>query len=109
MRWTTKLQGVQQETELVARLLVTDTEQLQYRFLQFRVMDTDRAATQLGAIKYHVIGARQAGTGVRYQVRRIVRLRCRKGMMQRHPATGFRIALEHRKINHPDRLPVTHV
>ena len=47
---------VEEEAELLLLLVFTDAKHVEYRLLHGLVVNTDRAATQLGAVEHHVIG-----------------------------------------------------
>ena len=45
------LEGVHQEAETLLRLFRREAQQLEHLGLQFRIVDTDRAAADLGAVQ----------------------------------------------------------
>ena len=69
-------------------------------------MDTNRTTANFRSIEDHVVSAGDRGTRVIFKfVQRA--LGCRKGMVQRKPPIIFFIPLKHRKINNPQRRPLT--
>ena len=53
----TVLQSIEQEAEFLFLFRFTDAQQTEDRLLHFLAMDTDRTATQLGAVQDHVVSA----------------------------------------------------
>jgi hypothetical protein len=60
-------QGVEEEAELLLRLLLIDAENVEHRGLGLAVTDTDTAAAQLRAVEHHVVGAGQGRAGIAAQ------------------------------------------
>ena len=57
---------IEQEAELLLRLLGLDAEQIEHRRLHLLAVDTHRAAADLRAVQHHVVGLRErlAGRGL---------------------------------------------
>ena len=53
---TAKLEGIEQEAELGARLFLINTQHTEHTLLGLFVMDTDGTTAQLGTIQDHVVG-----------------------------------------------------
>src|SRR5690606_2211719 len=59
VRRTAVLERVEQEAELLLRLLRADAEHAEYRLLHLWTVDADGAAAEFGAVHHHVVGARE--------------------------------------------------
>src|SRR3546814_5736812 len=80
-------------------------EQIEYRLLHVGAMDTHRAATDFDTIEHDVVALRQRRTRIGTQRVGIERLGRGERMVQRDPAAGFVVTLEHRPIDDPQRAP----
>ena len=99
-------QAAQQEAEALLRVLLGDAQQLEDLLLHAAVVDTHRPATELGAVERQVVGTGQRGTGVIGE--RVDRLGRGggEGVVQRVPALGVLVPLEHRPVGDPDEAPL---
>ncbi len=99
------LQGVQQEAELGARFFITDLQGAEHLALHFFAVDPHRAATDFPAVEHHVVGLGDALARIGFQVFQVLVLRTRERVVHGHPARVFLVVLEHREVDHPQRLP----
>src|SRR3546814_11926156 len=80
-------------------------EQIEYRLLHVGAMDTHRAATDFDTIEHDVVALRQRRTRIGTQRVGIERLGRGERMVQRDPAAGFVVTLDHRPIHESARAP----
>ncbi|CAM2152284.1 conserved hypothetical protein [Paraburkholderia tropica] len=99
------LQRVQQEAELRTRFFRTDLQRAEHLALHVFLIDTDRTAADFPAIQHHVVSLREAAARVRFQIFQVLVLRARERVMRGHVAVFFLVVLEHREVDHPQRLP----
>ena len=66
VRGCTELEGIHQEAELLLSLLGCKSEALEDSCLQLRIVDTNRATTNLGAVAYEVISIGPLFTQCKY-------------------------------------------
>ncbi len=104
MGWSTVLQGVKQEAELLFLFRLVDAQQTEHRLLHFLAVDTDRTTTQLGAVQHHVVGTRQGSGRVGLQLFRRA-LGCGERVVQRTEAAVV-VLFEHREVDDPHRRPL---
>lgn len=97
-------QGVEQEAELLFLFRFADTQQTEHRLLHFLAVDTDRTATQFGAVQDHVVGTGQRGCRVGFQFLRRA-LRRGERVVQRGEAAVV-VLFEHREVDNPHRCPL---
>ena len=104
MRRTAVIHRGQQKTELGFGFFLSNSKQIEDGRLHLGVVDTNRAASDLRAVQYHVISTRERGAGIAAKFFRGVRLRRSKRMMRRRPA-AFAVIIEYGEIDDPTRLP----
>lgn len=97
------LEGVHQEAETLLRLFRREAQQLEHLGLQFRVVDTDRAAADLGAVTDEVVGVGPHATGVAVQVLYVFELGRGERMVHGVVTLGLVVPLEQREVDDPQR------
>ncbi|MNH71776.1 hypothetical protein D3C73_239280 [compost metagenome] len=104
MRRRAVFQGVEQEAEFLFLFRFVDAQQTEHRLLHFLAVDTDRTATQLGAVQHHVVGAGQSASRVGFQ---LFRRAFRRGerVVQRGEAAVV-VFFEHREVDDPHWRPL---
>ena len=100
------LQRVEQEAELRARFLGVDLERAEHLALHVLAMDPHRAAAELDAVQDDVVGLGDAAAGIGLEPVLVAVLRARERMVHRAPALRGLVVLEHREVDHPERLPL---
>ena len=100
------LQRVEQEAELGARFLGVDLERAEHLALHVLAVDPHRAAAELEAVQDDVVGLGDAAPGVGLEPVLVAVLRARERMVHRAPALLALVVLEHREVDHPERLPL---
>ena len=107
MRRSAELECIDDEAELVVRLLGADTQHLEHTLLHIGIMDTDRTAAQLGAVEHKVvsIGANplQIFLGVGIEPLFVLGLRSRKRMVHGIETAVLVAPLQQREIHNPQR------
>ena len=98
-------QRIEQEAELGLGLLGIDGQRPEDLALHLLAVDAHRATADLPAIERQVISLGDAGTRIGFQQVLVAVLGRGERMVQRHPALRVLVVLEHRKIQHPQRLP----
>ena len=56
MRRSAELECVDDEAELIFSLLLADAQNLEHPLLHLGVVDSDRAATEFGAVQHKIVG-----------------------------------------------------
>ena len=103
VRGRSVLEGVHQEAETLLRLFRREAQQLEHLGLQFRVVDTDRAAADLGAVADEVVGVGPHATGVVVQVLYVFELGRGERMVHGVVTLGLVVPLEQREVDDPQR------
>ena len=87
------------------RLLLADPERTEHLRLHFAAVDPDRTAADLPAVEHDVVrlGDRRARVGLDEAL--VAVLRTGERMVHRGPALRLLVVLEHREVDHPQRLP----
>ena len=88
MRGGTEGEGIQQEAELLVRLGVGQTHDVEDPLLNLPAVNTDRAATDLIAVAHHVVGVGECAT--RVGVERVHELGLGRGERMVHGSPGTR-------------------
>ena len=101
MRRSTIFEGIHHEAKLLLRFLVGQADSLEDSLLHFTAMDTDGAATDLGAVQNHIICLSIYLAGVGFQERQVFVTRRGERMVHSHIAFFFLVVLEHREVNNP--------
>ena len=109
MRGCAVLEGVHQEAETLLRLFRREAQQLEHLGLQFRVVDTDRAAADLGAVADEVVGVGPHATGVAVQVLYVFELGRGERMVHGVVTLGLVVPLEQREVDDPQRSELLRV
>src|SRR5699024_1372384 len=109
-------EGVEQEAELLAGLLLGDSHDLEHALLDVPLVDTDGTAADLIAVADDVVGVGQRGTRVLVKGVQELRLRGGKGVLHGSPCgvaeghvtlcAGVGCRLEHRRVNDPGEGPL---
>ena len=92
-----------QEAKLVLSLLLGEAKKLKHLVLEFRVVDTQAAASKLHAIDYHVVGIGTHIARVAVEHRDIFVLRLGEGVMHCIEALCLLVPLKHREVDYPQR------
>ncbi|RMQ30068.1 hypothetical protein ALQ08_05043 [Pseudomonas syringae pv. delphinii] len=103
VRWRAVFQRIKQEAKLLLLLVFGNAQQTEHRLLHFLTMDTDRTATQFGAVEHHVVGTGKRRGRVGFQLFGRA-LGCREGVVQRREAAVV-VFFEHREVDDPHRCP----
>ena len=106
MRRRAVLQGLQEEAELLGRLLRGQPEQFEDLGLHVAAVDADRAAAQLGAIDHEIVRLGQHGAGIAVQPVEVIGARAGEGVVHRVPTLVAVVELEHREVGHPQECPL---
>ena len=109
-------EGVEQEAELLAGLLLGDAHDLEHSLLDVPLVDTDGAAADLVAVAHDVVGVGQRGTRVLVEGVQELRLRGGECVVHGSPCgvaeghvtlcAGVGCRLEHRRVNDPGEGPL---
>ena len=112
MRRSTELERVEQEAELLLRLLGADAHDLEDALLHVAAVDTDRAAADLVAVADDVVRVREGLARVLLEAVDPLRGRRREGVVHRGPGTladGHVVVLtrglEQRRVDDPHERP----
>ena len=89
----TVAEGVQQEAELGAGLLLADADGAEHAALGFRVVDADAAAAHLEAVEHQVVGHGTTAAGVGVQEIQVLRMRAGEGVVAGHVPTALPIVI----------------
>ena len=99
------LQGIEQVAEFGLRVFGADFEGCKNLALHVGAVNTHRAATQLPAIKHHVVGFGCAAARVGVHVVFVTVFGGGEGVVYGSPALLVFVKLKHGEINHPQRSP----
>ena len=105
MRGRTITQRRQQEAELGLGLFRPDGQRAEHLALHVVTVDTHRAAAHLPTVQHQVVGLGDAGARIGFQQVLVAVLGRGERVMQGHPALLVLVVLEHREVQHPQRLP----
>ena len=92
-----------QEAKLVLSLLLGEAKKLKHLVLEFRVVDTQAAASKLHAIDYHVVGIGTHIACVAVEHRDILVLRFGEGVVHCIETLRLLVPLKHREVDYPQR------
>src|SRR5699024_6575486 len=67
VRGRAELEGLEQEAELLRRLLFGDAHDLEHALLDVPAVDADRTAADLVSVAHDVVGIGQGRTGIRFE------------------------------------------
>src|SRR5690349_7104906 len=101
-------EGVEQEPELAAGLLVGQADHVEDPLLHLGPVDTDRAPADLRAVEHDVVGPGERLARPLLEVVGVLLGRRREGVVDRRPALSPAVhldPLEHRRVDHPDERP----
>src|SRR5450631_204212 len=101
-------EGLEQEAELRLRFFRRQADHVEYPLLHLAAVDTDRAAADLAAVQHDVVGVGDGGTGVGVERISELGLRRSEGVVDGGPAAAVG-RLEHRRVDHPQKLPLRRV
>ena len=82
------LQRVEQEAELLARLVVADAERLEHARLHLGIVQTDRAAADLEAVEHEVVAVAEHLARVLLEQVDVLVVRARERVVRGGPALG---------------------
>src|SRR5471032_3334153 len=102
--WCAVFQGVEQEAEFLFLFRFIDTQQAEDRLLHFLAVNTDRTATQLGAVQHHVVGTGQSRRRAGFQFLRRAFRRSERVMQGAEAAVV--VFFEHREVDNPHWRPL---
>ena len=105
VRWRAVLQGLKQETEFCFGFFGVDAQRGEHFGLHLLTVNTHRAATDFPAVQHHVVRDGARCTGVGFEQVFVPGSRRGERMMHGVPALAFFVPLEHREVEHPQRLP----
>ena len=115
VRRCAELEGVEQEAELLLRLVLADAHDLEHALLHVAAVDTDRPAADLVAVADDVVGVGERRAGVGVEGVEELRLRRGEGVVHRRPGAGadrdvtggdgLRGRLEQRRVDDPEERP----
>ena len=103
MRGRAELEGVHQEAEAHLSLFGREAQHLEHFGLQFRVVDTDRTAADLGAVADEVVGVGAYAAGVAVYILYVLQLGRGEGMVHGVIALRLVVPLEEREVHDPER------
>ena len=89
----------------VALVLGADAERAEHLRLHVRAVDPHRAAADFPAVQHHVVGLGERVAGVGREQVLVAVLGRGERMVARRPGLRLLVVLEHREIDHPQRLP----
>jgi hypothetical protein len=95
---------LEQEAEPRLRVGVVDAEQREDLRLLRGVADADAPAAELGAVEHHVVRPGPRPPRSRRQMPHVVGLRRGERVVHRGERASLRVALEHREVDHPEKL-----
>ena len=98
-----ELEGVHQEAEAHLSLFGREAQHLEHFGLQFRVVDTDRTAADLGAVADEVVGVGAYAAGVAVYILYVLQLGRGEGMVHGVIALRLVVPLEEREVHDPER------
>ena len=105
MRRGAHLEGVEEEPELGARVLVGDAHRLEDAGLHLRIVEPDRAAADLDAVQHEVVAPAVDAPGIGLEVRQVLVARPGEGVVRGGPDARLLVELEERRVDHPQEAP----
>ena len=98
------LQGLEKKAELLPRVLFGDVEQAEHPGLDFRPVDTDAAAADLGAVENDIIGLGLDLQGIGLQEPEVLVPGRGEGMVHGVVALLVGVPLDQRKVRDPEEV-----
>src|SRR3954470_12253661 len=105
MRWSAKLQRIEQESEFLLCLVRSDIQGTEHLRLDFLSMNAHRAAADFPAVEDHVIGFCQSFAWLAVEEALMPIHRTGERMMQGIPTFFLFVPIKHGKVDHPQRTP----
>src|SRR6266852_2031504 len=102
---STEVERIEEEAELVPRLLVFDPHRFENGGLHLGIMHSDRPPADLESIENHVVAITLHPARIRVQQCQVRVMRPRERVMRGHPSLELFVVLEQRWIDDPEKLP----
>ena len=105
MRRRAVRERIQQETELLARLFIAQTDHLEDLLLNLRIVETNRASRDFEPVQHEVVAIAKRLAGVAREQPDALVVWAREDVVRGFPALLLLVALEQRRVDDPEEVP----